>query len=514
MPLWPQTSRRTFLRATAGAGLWGPLAAGWGLKDSAIQAADETGLPPDMVALHPDIEPLVRRIETTPREKCVEMLAAQLHGGASYRELLAALFLAGIRNVNPQPPGFKFHCVFVIHAAHQLSLDAAAQDRFLPLFWALDEFKKSQAEDQEQGDFRLRPVTGKLPAPEAAWSEFHEAMEKWDEPRADRAIVALVRSKGAHEVMEGLWRYGARDYRNIGHKAIFVANAWRTLQTIGWQHAEPVLRSLVLGLLDFKDQEVNGYAFHDQSYLSNVARATSVEKLPGAWSETTPRSEVTLDVLELLRAGEIRQACDRAVSILSTGQGTAGPLWDAAHLAAGELMMRQPGIFGIHTVTSINALHYAFRCALEPRQRLLLLLQGLGWMCQFRNFMATRQPALSNLRINDLQSAPIAADPAEAIAEIFSLLSTDPAAAAPRALALARQRPDPADFARQARSLIFRKTADPHHYKYAAAVFEDYDLVSPDWRPHVLATSVYYLRGSQLPDAPLMAAAREATRNL
>ena len=67
--------------------------------------------------------------------------------------------------------------------------------------------------------------------------------------RADRAIVSLVRSASAHQIISALWEYGARDYRNIGHKAIFVANTWRTLQTIGWQHAEPALRSLVLGLL-------------------------------------------------------------------------------------------------------------------------------------------------------------------------------------------------------------------------------------------------------------------------
>ncbi len=38
-----------------------------------------------------------------------------------------------------------------------------------------------------------------------------------------------------------MWEYGARDFRNIGHKAIYAANAWRTLQAIGWRHAEPVL---------------------------------------------------------------------------------------------------------------------------------------------------------------------------------------------------------------------------------------------------------------------------------
>ena len=35
-----------------------------------------------------------------------------------------------------------------------------------------------------------------------------------------------------------------------GSKAIYVANACRTLQTIGWRHAEPVLRSLAFALLE------------------------------------------------------------------------------------------------------------------------------------------------------------------------------------------------------------------------------------------------------------------------
>ncbi len=46
------------------------------------------------------------------------------------------------------------------------------------------------------------------------------------------------------------FRYGCRDFRSIGHKAIYVANSLRTLQCIGWQHAEPVLRSLAYALLE------------------------------------------------------------------------------------------------------------------------------------------------------------------------------------------------------------------------------------------------------------------------
>ena len=77
-------------------------------------------------------------------------------------------------------------------------------------------------------------------------------MEAWDYPAADAAVSALCRGSGAAETMEPLWRMAVRDQRNIGHKAIFAAQSWRTLQTIGWEHAEPVVRSLVFGMLDLQ----------------------------------------------------------------------------------------------------------------------------------------------------------------------------------------------------------------------------------------------------------------------
>ena len=36
----------------------------------------------------------------------------------------------------------------------------------------------------------------------------------------------------------------ARDFRDIGHKAIFVSNTMRVLPQVGWRNAEPIVRSL------------------------------------------------------------------------------------------------------------------------------------------------------------------------------------------------------------------------------------------------------------------------------
>src|SRR2546426_8751591 len=111
------------------------------------------------------------------------------------------------------------------------------------------------------------------------------ALEGWDGERAERAAATMARHGRASDAFAMLWRYGARDYRNIGHKAIYVANAQRTLQTIGWQHAESVLRSLVQSLSDFgRRQEVNGYAYDDQCYRGNLKLVKDAfAKLPSQW---------------------------------------------------------------------------------------------------------------------------------------------------------------------------------------------------------------------------------------
>src|SRR5207248_1524976 len=113
----------------------------------------------------------------------------------------------------------------------------------------------------------------RVPPAHQARRRFIEAMDNWDEAGADVAVASLVRNAGATEVIELFWRYGARDFRDIGHKAIFAANAWRTLQTIGWRHAEPVMRSLAYALLEHEGENpARRDADPDRPWRENVER--------------------------------------------------------------------------------------------------------------------------------------------------------------------------------------------------------------------------------------------------
>ena len=100
----------------------------------------------------------------------MEVMVEQLRAGLPYRNFLAALFLAGVRN-----PAVS-HTPFSIHAVHQLSLDAPIAERLLPTFWALANFKYWE-NYHAKADYRMPALTGNLPSVEKAPDEFRLAME-------------------------------------------------------------------------------------------------------------------------------------------------------------------------------------------------------------------------------------------------------------------------------------------------------------------------------------------------
>ncbi|MDB4506726.1 hypothetical protein N9055_00745, partial [Akkermansiaceae bacterium] len=97
-----------------------------------LLGADDVKLNPDQVQFHPEIEPLIRLLEETPRERLLEEVASRIQKGTTYREVLSALLLAGIRNIQPRPVGFKFHAVLVVNSAHLASQNSPDSDRLLP----------------------------------------------------------------------------------------------------------------------------------------------------------------------------------------------------------------------------------------------------------------------------------------------------------------------------------------------------------------------------------------------
>jgi len=497
------TTRRRFLKTTiGGSALLGLGDLGFLAQLRPVSAA-EAKLESDVVRFHPEIEPLVRFLEDTPRERLLEEVAAKIKRGLSYRDLLAALLLAGVRNIQPRPVGFKFHAVLVVNSAHLASLSSPDAERWLPIFWALDYFKSSQAQDVKEGDWTMRAVDeSKIPAGQKAKQAFIEAVENWDETAVDVAVSGLARSASAQEIFESFCRYCARDFRELGHKAIYTANSWRTLQCIGWQHAEPVLRSLAYALLD-RTGDANP-AKNDLPADRPGRRNFELRaNLRDDWLDGKVERAATTEMLQAIRQGSAVETSAKAVELLNRGVAPQS-IWDGLFDGAGELLMREPGIRSLHAVTCTNALHFAWQHCGSDVTRRYLLLQNAAFLPLYRG------NAKEKVHIDELQAAPLKSSGPQALEEIFAEITKDRMDAALKLLAWLKENPQPKEFLDAARVLIFLKGRDAHDYKFSSAVLEDYQHLSPVWRDRYLAASVFNLRGSGDSDNGLVTRTRAA----
>ncbi|MEX2139119.1 MAG: hypothetical protein WD894_07660 [Pirellulales bacterium] len=509
-------NRRRFLTSTAAAaGV--PLLPDLGfLAPLSCAAAADTQIDPKEVRPTWSTQQLVKLIQSTPRDKCIPVFIEQLKAGLSYQDFLSALFLATIEHGDP-------HQVAGIYSAHRVSSEARTEERLLPLFWALDRLVGGF---EDQAPRKLTAFTEGLPKAGEAAAVYQESMVKLDPQQAERAIVVLARTQGPRHAMSLLWEFGARRVNGtLGHHPIAAANTWRTLEALGWQHAEPVLRYLARYFAGDKA---------DRTYEPNRERIRkTLPALPADWAVNEPNRGVTLEVYDLLRQGNTDATCDLFCTQLASGEAKAGAMWDAIHLVAADLLFRYKTggstIRGylIHAVTSTNALRFGFDCTRDDRARLLLLLQGAGVLGDLFVETGHKEGQLRAMNLLDLKAAPdrITA----AIADVFEMLPKQANVYPPDESNGQRAASDEAcrisfaqlqasanilEFKRTARSLLCVKaTDDPHDLKYPVAAFEDADLVSPHWRPYLVAASVHALHGTASADSSVLVKAREALRS-
>jgi hypothetical protein len=509
------SNRRGFL-ATAAAAAAVPLLTDLGFLAAVSRAAAaDTQIDPNQVRLSPTIAQLVKLIQKTPRDKCIPVFIEQLQSGLSYQDFLSALLLATIEHGD-------VHQVAGVYSAHRVSSEARFEERLLPLFWALDRIVSGF----QDGDVQpLGELTGELPRAGQAAAIFREAMAKLDPSQAERAIIVLARTQGQRRAMSLLWEDGARRVcGSLGHHPIMVANTWRTLEALGWQHAEPVLRYLARNLSKHDA---------DRTYEPNLERARkALSRFPADWATNEANRSATLEMFRLLRQAKTDAVCDLICTQLSSGQVKAGAVWDAVHLVAADLLFRYKkggiaiGGYLIHAVTSTNALRCGFDCCGDDRARLLMLLQSVGGLGDQFILPNEKDGQLRDISLLDLK--PDDAKAPTSIADVFAMLpnkTKDPLPkeaeayrkvsdeACQRSFALLQTPANLVTFKRTARSLLCVKaTRDPHDLKYPVAAFEDTSLANSEWRPYLLASSVHALHGTASADSAALVRARKALK--
>ena len=464
--------------------------------------ASELALPEGAVQFRPEIEPLVRLLEDTPRESVLRAIAAEIRSGRSYRECLAALFLAAIRNVQPRPAvGFKFHSVLVVNSAHLASLASSHEDRWLPLFWAIDYFKQAQQQDVAEGNWTMNAVDeSRLPSSSRAMEDLRLAMENWDVEAADVAAAAASRVATAHQLFDLFAEFGARDFRSIGHKAIYVAGAFRVLGVIGWEYAEPVMRSLAYALLNHSGDPnpANADLPADREGKLNRGRAAS---LRADWFTGKVDSSATSTLLQAARTATPEGLAVDTVKMIQDGIGVTS-IYDGLFAAASELVLRQPAIVPLHAMTTTNAMHYLVQHVHDDSLRRWLMLQNASFLGHFREAAAGRD-RFEAFKMDELTVVDHPANDDGAVRELFNRKDEPRDESAARVLSYLGSGGDPRGLMQEARRLVFQKGNDSHDYKYSSAILEDYYARSPQWRDRILAAGSVLFPASNAKDTGL-----------
>jgi hypothetical protein len=431
-----------------------------------------------------DSSGLAERLCASSASGAFDVAAGAIRSGADHGALLGAIFLCGVRDIRPRPHGI-LHAVMMVASSFQLAESVPPYEAWLPVLYNLDDLKRAQEGDRrDDGDWSLKPRPApRGPGAGSARREFLAAMEAWDAERADRAIVELLPYHDRASLYEILWPLAARCYAFIGHKMIHAAQMERVLGRIGWRHAEPALRSLVMASLVNRDTA----AFERSREL---ARA-----LPDRWLEGKEEPEQSRLLLRELAVRGPRGAQDLVVDSFKDGLGPR-TVWDALRLLGSEMILRRPGrsasagrtaLLPVHALTVTNALGHAWRSTRLEGTRRLLILQAAAWLAAMRDDLidlvglSMAGPGIDALGASSEEDVPDLAQMLERASpgQVRACLDREPARRAGYLAGL--------------RTALFHKGQEHHQHKYAAALEEESRLVDARWASRILAPAVDYL---------------------
>jgi hypothetical protein len=449
------------------------------------------------------VEELLKWLEESHREDIPHDVVRMIRTGLRYEDLLAALCLAAVRNVQPYPDvGYKYHSVMVLRSIHLATEQLSSTDRWLPIVWAADYFKGTQAQERGTSGWRLPPSpTASVGDREAARRALVTALDDWNRNAADAAIVRYAQAARMDEIFSVLFAYGARDLRAIGHKAITVSNAHSLVALFGSVHAEPILRSTVAALQNREgDPDPARHNLRaDQPWRQNQKQ---LREIPQSWKHGRDDAGARRELHAALYHVSEDAAGAVVVELLRQGISPEA-IWQVLFDTAAELLVRQPSFLLVHAQTTANALHYAYRVCGNEQVQQLMLLQCAAFIVMFRTLVSASQPGFS---LDALQPLPLDATGVDAIAEIFSDASAGHRLqAARKCLGYLQNGGDADAVIATARHYLIHNAEEPHDYKFSEAVFDNYShLGDSAWRNRFLSAGMAYFKAPARRPSPVI----------
>ena len=190
-------------------------------------------------------------------------------------------------------------------------------------------------------------------------------------------------------------------------------------------------------------------------------------RLPPNWRAGRTDSGATVEMLAVLRSGTENETADRAADLLRRGIGPQS-VWDALMCGGGEILMREPGIVPLHSVTTTNAINVHLRALAERRDP--------PTSPASERFVSSVSPQLAWVQRSSRPTSRRPSRQAQAIRRSRPFLRLSAGTIQLRRARcsgyLARN-PNPKALVDAANRLVFLKGNDSHDYKFSAAVLED-----------------------------------------
>lgn len=467
-------SRRAFLKI---------LGYGAGACLSGRAGAALESVPVDVAAVR---HRLANQLETAPRERILEEVFEEIQRGLGYDDLFAALAEAAVHALQPFPDvGFKYHGVMMLQSLHLTALSSAGTEKWLPLVWGVDDFKRSQMREKTQTGWRMPSMRTVSIDAAGARRNLLAALENWDREASESAVTQLSQTATPYYSMSLLLPFFARDYRALGHKPITGANAHRLLYVMKGHAADAILRSAVAAIANHTGETNPARSDHpsDRAWRHNMRL---IKEWNPPWHPVTPDRETVASFLDVMRHATDLDASREAAHRLTAGIGTHA-VWEALFITAGEMMLRTGSFVALHANTMINALHYLYLQAADNVTRNLLLLQSVALLARFRSDIGA---ARHDVKLDELEALD-AADPEE----IFTAMERDRLTAARLALGYLNSGGDSEALLKRIRHYTVHRASDPHDYKYAEAVIENFHWLTTPLRNHYLSSAMLSLNG-------------------
>lgn len=227
-----------------------------------------------------------------------------------------------------------------------------------------------------------------------------------DAEGAERCVVSAVRSGASSQQLADMLFAAVTDHRyiDIGHPADFTNKAFEALDLAGWEHAEPVLTSLVGGYANATRMEESN-AWRNPVDLIAILEA-AFEQLPAAWAEGAQHSgarptaaDLRGQHAELLLGDDPQAVVDALLASLRAGADPvelAGAVVYAAALRIARFhTSNELGDWdtALHTFTFANAIQQGLRRAPSPELFRGVLDAAMSiYLDRFLNIPAARIP--------------------------------------------------------------------------------------------------------------------------